>query len=463
MTPTMTYTGHFRALLRLGAPLMASNLAQFAIHITDTLMLGWYDVTALAAATLATSLLFVIFIVGAGFAQAVTPLVATAAEEGDTRTARRVTRMAVWLSIFYGGVVSIPFFVAEPILLAIGQTPAVAAAGADYLVIAILGMIPALIVMTLKSFLVALELTAFIFWSTVAAAVLNVGVNYLLIFGNFGAPEMGIRGAAIASVLMQAGTLIVLVIYILRKLPEQELLRNPFRPDPQIMSRVFRLGLPIGITSLAEGGLFTASSIMMGWIGEVALASHGIALQLASLTFMVHIAISQAATVRAGRAVGRRDETGLRRGAIASFVLSGAFVCLTIVAFLAIPRTLISFFVDPQAPSLPMILTLGTTLLAMAALFQIVDAAQVVALGLLRGLQDTVVPMVIAAFSYWVVAIPLSYLLAFTLGWGPQGLWLGLVVGLAVAAVCLCWRFIAGRKRRPLMELPGREKVGQHV
>jgi MATE family multidrug resistance protein len=448
--PAHTYPQHIRAALKLALPLTLSNVAQFAIHMTDTLMLGWYNVTALAAATLASSLYFVIFIVGAGFAQAVTPVVASAAEAGDITTARRATRMAVWLSIIYGVIVMIPFFVAEPILLAMGQTPAVAAEGADYLWIIALGMIPALIVMVLKSFLVALEMTSMILWSTVVAAVLNIGLNYVLIFGNFGAPELGIQGAAIASVTMQVATVLVLGAYVLRRLPDYQLMRNPLRPDPQIMGRVFRLGVPIGLTSLAEGGLFTASAIMMGWIGEIPLASHGIALQITSLTFMVHIGLSQAATVRAGRAVGRSDETALRRGGIAVTTLSGIFVALTIAVFLTVPEPLIAIFVDADSPVRAEVITLGVSLLAFAALFQLVDAAQVMALGLLRGIQDTAIPMIIAAVSYWVIGIPTGYLLAFTLGWGPQGLWLGLVVGLAFAAVALTSRFWRRRFKHPM-------------
>jgi MATE family multidrug resistance protein len=449
--PAQTYPQHIRAALKLALPLTLSNVAQYAIHMTDALMLGWYNVTDLAAATLASSLYFVIFIVGAGFAQAVTPVVAAAAEAGDITTARRATRMAVWLSIIYGAIVVMPFFVAEPILIAMGQTPAVAAAGADYLWIIALGMIPALIVMVLKSFLVALEMTAMILWSTVIAAVLNIALNYVLIFGNFGAPELGIQGAAIASVTMQIATVFVLGVYVLRRLPDYQLMRNPFRPDPQIMARVFRLGVPIGLTSLAEGGLFTASAIMMGWIGEIPLAAHGIALQITSMTFMVHIGLSQAATVRAGRAVGRRNETALRRGGIAATTLSGVFVAMTIAVFLGAPEPLIGIFVDADSPVRADVVVLGVSLLAMAALFQLVDAAQVMALGLLRGIQDTAVPMMIAAVSYWVIGIPTSYLMAFTLGWGPQGLWLGLVVGLAFAAVALTSRFWRRRLKHPMV------------
>src|SRR6056297_123299 len=224
-----TYQDHSRAIWTLGMPLILSNLAQFAIHITDTVMLGWYDVTALAAATIATTLFFVIFIVGAGFAQAVTPMVAAAAEENDEVQVRRVTRMGLWLSIIYGLAMTVPFFWAEAILLAIGQDPEVAAMADIYLQIVIWQMIPALIVMTLKSFLAALEHTAVILWATIGTALMNVVVNYALIFGNLGAPEMGIEGAAVASLTVTLVTVVWLAIYILRRLPQYELFKNFWR------------------------------------------------------------------------------------------------------------------------------------------------------------------------------------------------------------------------------------------
>ena len=438
-----TYPEHSRAIWKLGIPLILSNMAQFAIHMTDTLMLGWYDVTALAAATIATSMFFVVFILGAGFAQAITPLVAAANEQNDQVQVRRVTRMGLWLSIFYGALVMLPFFWSEPILIAIGQDPVVAAEAHLYLRIAILGMVPMLLIMALKSFLVALEHTAFILWATVGTAVLNGLVNYALIFGNLGAPELGIEGAAIASVLVNLLTVALLVVYIGRKLPQYELFRNFHRPDAEIMRRVFVLGWPIGLTSLAEGGLFSASAIMMGWIGPVPLAAHGIAIQLASLTFMVHIGFSQAATVRAGRALGRRDEQGLRRGGITAIAMSALYAAATSAVFLIIPGTLVSLFIDPAEPERLRLLQVGITLVMIAGLFQLVDGLQVVVLGLLRGVQDTTVPMIMATFSYWVIGLPTSYLLAFYWGFGGVGIWLGLVLGLMVAAILLMWRFWA--------------------
>ncbi len=436
-----SYVDHRRALLKLGLPLIASNVAQFAIHMTDTIMLGWYDVTALAAVTIASTMFFVTFIVGAGFAFAVTPLVAEAAEAGDEVQVRRITRMGLWLSVIYGVLFTVPFIWAEEILIAVGQDVIVAAMAQDYLIIIAWQMVPALLVMTLKSYLAALEHTAVIFWATVGTALLNAIVNYALIFGNFGFPEMGIQGAAIASVMVTLVTVVVLLVYGLRVLPQYKLLQNLWRSDWEIMVKVFRLGLPIGLTSLAEGGLFSASAVMMGWIGPIALAAHGIAIQLASLTFMVHIGLSQAATVRAGRALGRRDEVNLRKGAAMAILLSTLFALVTVVIFLAIPEWLVSAFIDPDEPEKARLLDIGVTLLAMAALFQLVDAAQVMALGLLRGLQDTTVPMIMATVSYWVIGLPVSYVLAFPMGLEGVGLWLGLVVGLTVAAITMMWRF----------------------
>ena len=436
-----TYQDHSRAIWKLGLPLILSNLAQFAIHITDTVMLGWYSVTALAAATIAGTLFFVIFIVGAGFAQAVTPLVAAAAEENDDVQVRRVTRMGLWLSIFYGLAVTLPFFWAEDILIAIGQDPDVSQLAHVYLQIVIWQMIPALIVMTLKSFLAAMEHTAIILWATIGTAVLNGFINYALIFGNWGMPELGIEGAAIASLTVNLITVLILVVYIMRVLPQFQLFKNFWRSDSEIMKRVYKLGWPIGLTSLAEGGLFSASAIMMGWIGAIELAAHGIAIQLASMTFMVHIGFSQAATVRAGRALGRKDEVALRRGGITAIGMSAIYALLTSVIFLTIPESLVALFLDPAEPERATLLRIGASLIMVAALFQLVDGLQVLALGLLRGVQDTTVPMFMATISYWVIGLPASYILAFSLGYGAVGLWLGLVIGLAVAAVLLLWRF----------------------
>ncbi|WP_263827023.1 MATE family efflux transporter [Ruegeria aquimaris] len=441
MTERMTYGGHARAIAVLGLPLIGGHLAQFAIGLTDTVMLGWYGVEALAAVTLGSSYFFVLFLMGAGFGWAVMPMVAAAAAERDQTSIRRATRMGIWASLIFA-MLAMPLLIwSQPILLALGQEAGIAAMAAEYLRIAGWGMIPALMVMVLKSYLAALERTQVVFWITVLAVLVNAGANYALIFGNWGAPELGITGAAIASICTQIVSLVAVVAYALWVLPQHTLFRRFWRPDSEMFRRVVRLGVPIALTNLAEVSLFSASAVMMGWLGAVPLAAHGIAIQLASATFMVHLGLSNAATIRAGNAYGRRDREHMARGGKVVIAMSLMMSLATIALFLTWAEPLISLFIEPDDPNRPEILVIGTGLLAMAALFQLVDGAQVMALGLLRGVQDTTVPMVMAAVSYWVVGIPASYVMGFVWGWEGIGVWAGLVLGLFFAGTLLMARF----------------------
>ncbi|MCW1952129.1 MAG: MATE family efflux transporter [Octadecabacter sp.] len=437
----MSYRTHTGRLLKLGLPLVGANVAGFSIHMTDTIMLGWYSVTSLAAATVATGLWFITFIIGAGFGRAVTPMVAEAVEMGDETRARRVTRMALWLSAIYAALLIVPFMYGEQVLLMMGQEPAVAVQGGLYLRIAVLGMFPAMGAQVMRSYLGALELTAVQLWITLVALAANALVNYALIFGNLGAPELGIEGAAIASVVIQILQMVALMAYTQWKKPEAELFRRIWKSDNEAMMQVFRLGMPIGLTSFAEGALFTGASVMMGWIGEIELAAHGIALQLTAFMFMFHVGMSEAATIRASRHFGARDEAELRRSAIVAYFVSLSFGAIVVALYLAIPAFFVGLFLDPSDPARDAVLALGVVLVMLSALFQFVDAAQIVALSVLRGVQDTRVPMWLAVVSYWIIGIPASYVMAFVFDWGPVGLWLGLTVGLGVAGALLSQRF----------------------
>lgn len=452
MSTSMSHTGHARALLILGVPLIGGHLAQFAIQVTDTIMLGWYDVESLAAVVLAGSFFFTLFIMGAGFAFAVMPMVAAASEngEGDAQI-RRVTRMGIWITLIYSALAMVPLLFAERFLLAIGQPPEVVAEAGRYLSIAAWGILPGLGVMVLKSYLSAMERTQVVLWVTILAALVNAGVNYLLIFGSFGFPELGVRGAAIASLSVQIVSLLGLAVYAVRNFPEHALFQRFWRPDWPAFWQVFRLGWPISLTNLSEVGLFTFSAVMVGWIGTIPLAAHGIALQCASATFLVHLGLSNACTIRAGKALGRKDYDHLKRGAQVSVVMSIVFAIVTIAGFLTWPEELLGLFIDPEDPRKPEILAIGVGLMVMAALFQLADGLQVIAHGLLRGVQDTRVPMIISAIAYWPVGITTGYVLGFTLGYGAIGVWAGLVFGLLVAAILLMWRFW----RRSLPQLAG--------
>jgi len=440
------FSDHLRETWALSLPLVGSHLAQISIGLTDTVMMGWYGVSELAAVALASTFFVVIFLLGSGFAKAVMPLVAAATSNGDAIQVRRATRMGIWISTLFA-LLTLPFFwFSGPVFLFLGQEVQLSANGQDYLRITGWSMPAALLVMVLGSHLSALGRARVLLWVTLAGAVVNAGVNWVFIFGNLGMPELGVRGAALASITTHGAMALLLALYagFGRGMRGYALFARIWRADPEAFTQVFRLGWPIGLTMLAEVGLFAATSVMMGWIGERELAAHSIALQISSITFMVHIGISSAATVRAGYAWGRRDTYALRQGAFACLFLSGVMVALTILAFLWLPGPMIRLFIDPRDPALPQILAIATGLLAMAALFQLADAAQVVALGLLRGVQDTRVPMIQAVLAYWVVGLPAAYILGFPLGMGGQGIWLGLAIGLSFAGLMMMTRFWRG-------------------
>lgn len=443
MTDHMSTSTHARETLALGLPLAGSSLAQFLLHVTDVVMVGWYGIVPLAAVVLGASSFFIVFVLGSGFARAVMPMVASALARGDETQVRRDTRMGLWLSIGYGLAVLPLFWWSGPILLALGQQPDVSDLGQDYLRVAGFGMAAALCVTVLQSYLSALGRTQVVLWTTLVAVAVNVAVNWALIFGNWGFPELGAMGAAVATVTVQVFSLAALGLYagLLPNLRRFHLFQRFWRPDWQALWKVWRLGVPIGLTGLAEGGLFHASAIMMGWIGTVELAAHGIALEVAALTFMLHVGLSSAATIRVARFDGRGERLALRMAAKVAITLSLVIAIGSVVLFFTVPEPIVGLFLDMGKPESAAILAYGTVLLMVAGLFQLADGMQVMALGLLRGVQDTRVPMWLAAVSYWLIGIPTSYVLAFPLDFGGVGLWFGLVIGLVCAAASLMWRF----------------------
>ena len=441
------YSDHLRSLFRLGAPLVAGQVAHMSIGVTDSVMLGWHSVEALASGVLGHTFFFVLFIVGAGFGAAVMPVVASALAQNDPVQARRVTRMGLWLSSGYAIAVLPLFWWSEPVLLAMGQSPELSSLASGYLRTTGFAIFPALILGVLKSYLSAQELMRFFLLTMIGGFLLNIPLNYILIFGNFGFPELGVQGAAIASLCVNSFMALCAWVYTAYKLPKQALFARLWRPDWNELVKVMRIGVPIAVTSLAEAGLFSTSSIMMGWLGTVPLAAHGIVLSITSLTFVFHLGLSGAATIQAGQAFGKGDFVAMGQGALSACLASLGFVIVTVVLFLTLPEALVSLFVDPNSANYPQILAYGVVLLAISALFSAVDAAQVMALGLLRGLQDTSVPMAMAVFSYWIIGIPVGYWLCFVMDWGGVGLWAGLAIGLACAAFTLITRFILLMKR----------------
>lgn len=446
---TLRSSSDLRKVLALGLPLAGSHLAQFMLAVTDTIMLGWYGVTDLAAGVLGAALFFAVFTFGSGFANAVMPMVATAAASDNDTEVRRATRMGLWLSVGFG-IAALPLFWFSGLLLtALSQPEDVIPLGEAYMRILGFSLVPALCVMVLKNYLAALGRTQVALWITVGAVGLNIVLNWILIFGNLGVPELGVRGAAVATILVNLASLAALALYcqMLPALRRYALFQRFWRPDWQAMGLVWRLGWPIGVALVAETALFSAAAIMMGWIGTHELAAHGIAIEITAMLFMVHLGFSNAATVLVGRARGQRDQMALRASARMSIAVSMAFALATMALYILAGPFLVGLFLSPSDPARGAIIAIGASILIVAAVFQLADGAQVMAMGLLRGVQDTRVPMLIAAFSYWGVGLPTSYLLGIHLGWNGEGVWAGLVVGLSIAAILLMLRFWAGPGR----------------
>ena len=439
-----SYKLHFKATLSLGLPLIGSHLMQMVPGLTDTIMLGWYGVDELAASVLAHSLFFIILIVGSGFAITVMPMVASAAAIDDKTSVRRSVRMGLWISIIYS-IFFIPILLfSENLFLILGQEEHLAKSAQTYLRIAGWSIVPGLLIMVLKSFFSALERPNVVLLSLIIGGLVNIVLNYTLIFGNFGMPELGLTGAAIATLVTTILSISILLYFCLFKDEYSSYLifNNIWRLDIEAFKEVFKLGLPVGITMLAESGLFSATAVMMGWLGTNALAAHGIAIQISGITFMVYLGLANAGTVRVGRAVGRMDNSGLKLASISVIILTIGAVLIVAFTFLSVPKPLLMLFLSPSHVDTPSIILIGVPLLAIAAIFQIADGLQVVVLGLLRGLKDTAIPMVITTICYWGVGIPCSYLFGFVFNWGGNGIWFGLVIGLTLASAFLSSRYI---------------------
>jgi MATE family multidrug resistance protein len=449
-----TMREHFRATLILGLPLVGAQLAQMMVNVIDTIMLGWLGSEELAAGTLAFQVLFILLIFGLGFGAAMMPLIAGALGSDDARAVRRCSRMGLWALFALSVLFQIPLWFTRDFLLLLGQQENLAELAQSYMRFAQWSLIPAFIVIGLRSILTSFEKANAVLLTTLFAVVLNAILNYALIFGNFGAPRLEMVGAGIATTVSTSVTCLMVWVYVMRveiAKPYQIFIRL-WRPDWFALKEITFLGLPISLTIFAEAGLFSAASVMIGWIGTIELAAHGIGLQVASIAFMVPLGFAQAGSVRVGNALGRRSLIDVGRAGYITFAIAVVFSVFSALVFILIPETLIGFFVDFKNTDAAQLVQAAVPLIWVAAAFQLVDSVQVVASGGLRGLQDTKIPMIIAFLSYWGVGLAVAYVLAFPAGYGAPGVWAGLACGLAVAAIALTHRF-ANREKLGLLRI----------
>ena len=432
-----------RATVALAWPLIIAQLAQMAIFTTDTLMMGWLGPEYLATGTLAVAYLHPLFVFGMGLLFALSPMMAQALGARQFRLVRRTARQGFWAAgILSAGIIPILWQV-RPLLGLTGQTEATIAMAEQYVHIGVFALIPMLLFIVPRTLVSVHGQTSVILAITIAGIIVNAGLNYTLMFGNFGAPRLELRGAAISTVTVNTVMFLMALAYVqsVRRYRRYHVFARFWRPDWQRFREIFRLGAPIGLQSMAEVGLFAAAAMMMGRLGTDELAAHAIAVQLAALAFMIPFGLSQATTIRVGLFHGKGSRAGVAIAGWSSFAVAMAIMCVTASSFLIFPEAMIRGFLDPGDPVNTVPIALAVSYLAIAALFQLVDGAQVVSGAALRGLSDTTVPMVIALMGYWVIGVPVGWYLGFHTDLGGIGIWLGLAAGLAVVAVVLTGRF----------------------
>jgi len=454
VTKTRIWRREAASTLRLAAPLVLTNLTQAAIQATDVLLLGWLGPRSLAAGALGSNIYVAFLIFGMGLVTAASPLMSRqiGAMPHSVRDVRRTVRQTMWAAVTMAVPVMLILWHAETLLIWLGQEPALAHQAALFVRAIEWGFIPALFYLVLRGYVAALEQPTWALLIGTMGVVFNAVLNYCLIFGKHGLPAMGLVGAGIGSTITQtmmfAGMAIVVITH--KRFRRYRLFGRFWRADWQRYKTVWRLGAPIAMTLGLEITIFNAAVFLMGIVGTAALAAHAIAIQVASFTFMVPLGLSQAATVRVGLALGRRDAAGITRAGWTAWVMGVGFMTCTAIVMWTIPRPIIGLFLDTHSAADAEVVGLAISFLAIAAVFQIVDGAQAVGSGMLRGLHDTKIPMLFAAFGYWVVGLAVALWLGFHRHKGGVGIWIGLASGLAVVAVLMLARWLS-RERLGLM------------
>ena len=434
-----------RSTLALAWPLILANLTQQAIQATDVLLMGRLGATQLAAATLALNLTFTFNLLMLGLVTASSPMMATALGDrfNAVRDVRRTFRAGLWLLAISLPAYWLILWNIGSLMRGFGETSELARQGQSFMRAYMWCTFPWLVFQLLRNFVAALERPRIILWLSLGGIGLNALLSWSLIFGHFGLPALGLPGGGLGSTLtwfILCGALLGMTT-IDRRFRRFHLFGHFWRFDPERTRAMVRLGWPIGATMALEMGVFALAAYFMGWIGAPAVAAHAVALQLAALTFMVPLGLGQAATVRVGLALGRRDEASITRAGWTAWVIGTAFMGTMAMVMWTIPRPLVSMFLI-DAPRNFAVIGLAVSFLKVAAAFQLVDGAQVIGAGMLRGLHDTRWPLLFALVGYWVVGLGIGSWLAFGADWKGLGIWIGLATGLASVALLMLVRWL---------------------
>ncbi|MEM9539565.1 MAG: MATE family efflux transporter [Cyanobacteria bacterium P01_E01_bin.42] len=432
-----------RACLGLAIPLAAAQVSEAAIGFIDTIMMGWLGSQNLAAGGLASITFNSVLVAGTGMLSAVGALAAIAYGGGDRKELRHIASGGVWLAIALSLFLMVLFWNFTPIFRRLGQEEINILLAEGYLQAILWGLPAAFAFALFKNLVSALNRPQIIMITMVSGITLNALGNYVLAFGKWGFPELGLAGLGWSSAFAFWVKAIAVLAFISLhpSFRSFKLFEGGLRWDRAILSNLVKLGSPVTAALFVEASLFTIVTYLMGSLGSIPLAAHQIALQTAVMTFMVCVGISYATTMRVGQMLGRKDFSGVKRAGYVGIALSTVFMSMMAVLFWVFPEPIISIYLDVSSLENQATRELAIALLSIAAIFQIFDGMQVTAAGALRGLKDTKVPMLIGIFSYWAIGVGSGYVLGIVLGWSSMGLWWGLVFGLFVSAAMLTWRF----------------------
>ena len=434
-----------RELLKLAGPIIAMQLAQIGSLTADIIMVGPLGKEALAATGVGAVLFYLTWLIGYGPVAAVSPIIAQilGANPEDRDETRAAVRMGLWAVALLSLPLMILLIWAKPALLMLGQDPKVVALAEPWVHAVALGLPFSLGFGVLRGFATAIGRQHFVLVVSIGVVLVNVALNYVLIYGNFGAPALGVQGAGIASACAYAFSFFTMLAVVLwtPAFKKYHALRDFTRPAWDKFEEVFRLGVPMGISMIFEAMLFNSATLLMGLFGAASVAAHQIALNVGSVTFMVPLGIGIAATVRVGLAAGAQNHEAVRRAGHTAIIFGAGFMLLCAVVIALIPHTIAGLYIATGDAANADVVSLVIPFLYVAAIFQVFDALQVTGQMSLRGLKDANAPAWIAGLSYWLVGFTSCLILGFLFDLKGLGVWIGLAIGLAAAATGMVLRF----------------------
>ena len=434
----MTIKTHLRENFHLAYPVMLSNLGHVLMGVSDNVMVGHAGATSLAAAGLANVIFNVLLLFGIGVSYAITPLVAAADGERNDIRIIEIFRHGFVINLINGLLLVGVVYSARNVLYFINQPPEVVSLSIPYLTIIASSLIPLLVFQTFKQFTEGLSNTRVAMIIIIASNVVNILLNYVLIFGHAGFPAMGLVGAGWATLLSRIFMAVSFAAYLYYA-PAFRKFRNGFslgNYSSSLVAKMLHLGIPSGVQFIFEVAAFDFSLVMMGWLGTLTQAAHQIAINLATISYMATAGFAAAATIRVSYFLGRKDLKNLRLASFTLLMMALTFMTACALVFIIGRHWLPGLYVDD-----PEVIKIASSLLIIAGLFQLSDGTQVVCIAALRGLQDVKIPSALIFVAYWIIALPLGYGLGFMMGNGAQGIWLGLLIGLTLTALAMLWRF----------------------